>query len=94
MEATKYHVDLIVKFGGSAITDKSKLETLCDDSLRKAAELISLCHKQNLTCIVVHGAGYVNIVSYFYAPLQRSGGYIALHMSIGLLICRQALSDQ
>ncbi|XP_045168635.2 uncharacterized protein LOC123531596 [Mercenaria mercenaria] len=51
------HVDLIVKFGGSAVTDKTKLETLDEESLRKAAELISQCYKQRLTCIVVHGAG-------------------------------------
>jgi isopentenyl phosphate kinase len=59
METPKCHIDLIVKFGGSAITDKSKLETLNEESLTRAVELISLCHKQNLTCIVVHGAGYV-----------------------------------
>ncbi|XP_060600284.1 uncharacterized protein LOC132753777, partial [Ruditapes philippinarum] len=57
METQKYHIDLIVKFGGSAITDKSKLETLNEESLTRAVELISLCYKQNLTCIVVHGAG-------------------------------------
>lgn len=50
-------VDVIVKFGGSAITDKGELESLKPNELRIASELIKQCHDAGLTCIVVHGAG-------------------------------------
>lgn len=59
MDSTDHglQVDLVVKFGGSAITNKTKLETLNEENLNKAAELIKECCQQKLTCIVVHGAG-------------------------------------
>ncbi|XP_048245742.1 isopentenyl phosphate kinase-like isoform X2 [Haliotis rufescens] len=50
-------VDLIVKFGGSAITNKNQLEVLKQAELDKAAILIEECIQKNMTCVVVHGAG-------------------------------------
>ncbi len=50
-------MDFIVKFGGSAITDKATFETVKCDALRKAAHIIKQCVERKLKCIVVHGAG-------------------------------------
>ncbi|PVD30746.1 hypothetical protein C0Q70_10021 [Pomacea canaliculata] len=51
-------LDLIVKFGGAAITDKSSLETLKPDQLDYGASIIEECYKLGQTVVVVHGAGY------------------------------------
>ncbi|XP_033762287.1 isopentenyl phosphate kinase-like isoform X2 [Pecten maximus] len=50
-------IDLVVKFGGSAITDKSRLETLKEDNLKLAVDVIRKCVERGLRCVVVHGAG-------------------------------------
>ncbi|XP_069110484.1 uncharacterized protein [Argopecten irradians] len=50
-------IDLVVKFGGSAITDKHQLESLRKDNLVSAAATISHCVDHGLRCVVVHGAG-------------------------------------
>ncbi|KAH9499260.1 hypothetical protein Btru_003543 [Bulinus truncatus] len=50
-------VDLIVKFGGSAVTDKKSFETLQPEIISDLAKCIKNCHEAGLTCIVVHGAG-------------------------------------
>ncbi|XP_067650128.1 uncharacterized protein [Haliotis asinina] len=50
-------VDLVVKLGGSAITNKNELEVLKQAELDKAALLIEECVKKNMICVVVHGAG-------------------------------------
>lgn len=50
-------VDLLIKFGGAAITNKSKLETLCSDALQQGAELVRRCFEAGKRVIVVHGAG-------------------------------------
>lgn len=50
-------IDLVVKFGGSAITDKRCLETLREQNLTSAADVIRECVLRGLRCVVVHGAG-------------------------------------
>uniref|UniRef100_A0A0B7A0G1 Isopentenyl phosphate kinase n=1 Tax=Arion vulgaris TaxID=1028688 RepID=A0A0B7A0G1_9EUPU len=50
-------VDVVIKFGGSAITDKDSLETLRPDNLLLSAHCIRQCKDAGLSCIVVHGAG-------------------------------------
>ncbi|XP_046579503.1 isopentenyl phosphate kinase-like [Haliotis rubra] len=50
-------VDLVVKLGGSAITNKNELEVLKEAELNKAAILIEECVQKNMVCVVVHGAG-------------------------------------
>ena len=50
-------MDLIVKFGGSAITDKTTFEMVKSDALQKASYVIKQCVEHKLKCIVVHGAG-------------------------------------
>ncbi|KAL5006462.1 hypothetical protein ScPMuIL_015268 [Solemya velum] len=50
-------VDVIIKLGGSSITEKEQLETLKLESLRQAAALVHTCVRQGLVCVIVHGAG-------------------------------------
>ncbi|XP_059160067.1 uncharacterized protein LOC131943801 isoform X2 [Physella acuta] len=50
-------VDIIIKFGGSAITDKNIFETIKSHELSIAAQCIKTCTDHGLKCIVVHGAG-------------------------------------
>ena len=52
-----FQIDLIVKLGGSAITNKSVFETVKMPELYKASQLIKSCIGKGLKCIVVHGAG-------------------------------------
>lgn len=53
----KPHVDLIIKFGGSAITEKDKLETLKPSLLHAGVQLVKECVNRRLKTVVVHGAG-------------------------------------
>ncbi|XP_050417970.1 uncharacterized protein LOC126831491 [Patella vulgata] len=50
-------IDLVIKFGGSAITNKDILETTKLESLHWAANLMKVIHDKGLRCVVVHGAG-------------------------------------
>lgn len=50
-------VDLLVKFGGAAITDKSKLETIRPEALAAGAYMVKECLRSGQSVIVVHGAG-------------------------------------
>lgn len=50
-------LDLVIKLGGAAITDKSTNETLRVEDLRQGAALIRLCHDAGQRVAVVHGAG-------------------------------------
>lgn len=50
-------VDIVVKLGGSAITEKSQQETFKDAAISDAVTLIKLCVDEGLKVIVVHGAG-------------------------------------
>ena len=52
-----FQVDLIVKLGGSAITNKSVFETVKMPELYKASQLMRSCIEKGLKCVVVHGAG-------------------------------------
>ncbi|KAL4222374.1 hypothetical protein ACF0H5_018413 [Mactra antiquata] len=54
---TTCDVDVVVKFGGSAITKKDTFETLDIEGLNYAVDLIDCCHRNKLTCVIVHGAG-------------------------------------
>jgi redox-sensitive bicupin YhaK (pirin superfamily) len=55
----KVKLYIIVKYGGSAITEKSKFETLKNDVLAATAEQVKLTQSQceNVRFIIVHGAG-------------------------------------
>ncbi|CAL1529260.1 unnamed protein product [Lymnaea stagnalis] len=57
MNNTNTFIDLIIKFGGSAITDKNTFETIKKEELLIAANCIRSCREAGLSCIVVHGAG-------------------------------------
>lgn len=52
-------VDIIIKFGGSAVTVKDKLETLKDDELTNACCIVKNFLQHNKRIVIVHGAGYV-----------------------------------
>ncbi|KAM3568679.1 hypothetical protein VYU27_009201, partial [Nannochloropsis oceanica] len=48
---------VIIKLGGSSITDKTGFEALKTEGLAAAATLIKKCYDEGLGVIVVHGAG-------------------------------------
>lgn len=50
---------LIIKYGGSAVTDKGKFETLNHESLRISSVQLKAVHSEKLwaSIVVVHGAG-------------------------------------
>ncbi len=50
-------VGVIIKLGGSAITDKSQLETAKLAEIAKGADIVKKCGHHGLKCIVVHGGG-------------------------------------
>ena len=58
-ESRSHHlkVDLVIKLGGAAITEKSKLETLNEHSLQQVAHLVLQIHLSGKTVVLVHGAG-------------------------------------
>lgn len=47
-------IECIIKVGGSAITNKTELETANPENIVKTAELLSRLKGK---CILVHGAG-------------------------------------
>lgn len=53
----KTSIDLVVKFGGAAITDKLSWETLRSDALHQGAQMLENCQKAGQRVVVVHGAG-------------------------------------
>ena len=55
--ASMAEIDVIIKLGGSAITEKTKLETPKLTEINRAVQLINKCREHQLTCLVVHGAG-------------------------------------
>ncbi|KAG7177687.1 Isopentenyl phosphate kinase-like [Homarus americanus] len=50
-------VDLVIKLGGSAITEKSLPETFKEAAIRESVKLVKLCVNKGLKVVVVHGAG-------------------------------------
>lgn len=50
-------IDVIIKFGGSAVTVKDQLETLKEEELVQACALVKICLEQGKNVVVVHGAG-------------------------------------
>jgi isopentenyl phosphate kinase len=50
-------LDVIIKFGGSAVTVKDQLETLKEEELLHACALVNICLDHGKTVVVVHGAG-------------------------------------
>ena len=56
-ELSPFAVDLVIKLGGAAVTDKSMLETLRKDALEQGAALVKQCHEAGQRVVVVHGAG-------------------------------------
>ena len=53
----KMKIDVIIKFGGSAVTVKDQLETLKEEELLQACALVNICLDHGKTVVVVHGAG-------------------------------------
>ncbi|KAK0050964.1 acetylglutamate kinase [Biomphalaria pfeifferi] len=51
------HIDIVIKFGGSAVTDKGCFETYRPDVTSKLAQHVKDCHEAGMSCIIVHGAG-------------------------------------
>ena len=51
-----FGVDLILKLGGCAVTQKSSFETANITAIETAARIIKQAPGR---CVVVHGAGYV-----------------------------------
>ena len=54
LKQPRNEVDVVVKFGGSAMTDKGKFETLAGMSLQTASSAIA---SGKARCVVIHGAG-------------------------------------
>ena len=50
-------IDFLVKLGGSAITNKSEIESANFTNIKIAANTLVECWKQGKKFIVVHGAG-------------------------------------
>lgn len=50
-------VEVIIKLGGSAITDKSKRHSLHDNRFAQSIDTITRLHRSGIGLIVVHGAG-------------------------------------
>ena len=57
---SKPHIDVVIKFGGSSITEKESLETIKASCLHDAAALVGRCSELGLSTVVVHGAGLVH----------------------------------
>ena len=57
-------VDLIVKLGGSGITNKKELEEAEYTNIESTAALAKQCVEAGLKVIFVHGAGYffINVI--------------------------------
>ena len=56
-EPSTLTLDLVIKLGGAAITDKATLETLRGDALEQGAALVKQCREAGQRVVVVHGAG-------------------------------------
>ncbi|ESP01168.1 hypothetical protein LOTGIDRAFT_238298 [Lottia gigantea] len=54
---TENDIDLIIKFGGSSITNKDCIETLRVTALEWCAHLVKKCLNSDKNCVIVHGAG-------------------------------------
>ncbi|KAK8736851.1 hypothetical protein OTU49_004679, partial [Cherax quadricarinatus] len=50
-------VDLLIKLGGSAITEKTQLETFNETAISIAVKMVKMCADKGLKLILVHGAG-------------------------------------
>lgn len=57
--ADKCGVEVIIKLGGSAVTQKNVFETVKREAILAAAELVKRIPAGK--CIVIHGAGYVKL---------------------------------
>ena len=55
-------LDFIVKLGGCAITNKTEFESLKFDKIQSAATILARCWVAGKRFIVIHGAGYVQIL--------------------------------
>ena len=52
--AEQFNVDVIIKLGGCAVTDKRNFETVKYEAIEASAKVVK---RINGKCIVVHGAG-------------------------------------
>lgn len=48
---------IIIKLGGSCITNKQKLHTLNEDAIDWCSKQIAHLYKKNIQMIIIHGAG-------------------------------------
>lgn len=48
---------IIIKLGGSSVTEKGQIETIKPDGLESACQIAKLCLDNDLRVIIVHGAG-------------------------------------
>lgn len=72
-------VEVIVKLGGSALTDKTRAHTLHATHLQTALDLIARVHSSGLGLIVVHGAGSFG---HFEAALHQVCGGAASALGV------------
>lgn len=90
---------LIVKYGGSAVTDKASFETLDSESLNKSSVQLKTVHteKRWANIVIVHGAGSFG---HFHAKKYdlKSGGivtgskeYVLNPWQTGLALTRQSV---
>ncbi|XP_025094761.1 isopentenyl phosphate kinase-like [Pomacea canaliculata] len=83
-------LDLIVKFGGAAITDKSSLETLKPDQLDYGASIIEECYKLGQTVVVVHGAG--SFGHHHASKYNINQGFFQGESHLGFCLTRQSVT--
>jgi len=57
MEARGSRVEVIVKVGGAAITNKAVRETFKEDVAASIALMFKELHQQKIRAILIHGAG-------------------------------------
>jgi len=55
--ADKCDVEVVIKLGGCAVTDKRTFETVKHEAILAAAKLVKQIEGK---CIVIHGAGWVD----------------------------------
>src|SRR3989338_5378075 len=92
MQKSSSIMDLVVvKFGGSYLTDKRQFETARDDALQRAAEWVAQQIRNGSRVVVVHGAGsFGHQIAHKY--------HIATHglrgppeAALGAALCRQSV---
>ena len=55
-----FKLDFVVKLGGSAVTIKTRNETVHMENIQKAANALLQSWQSGKKFVIVHGAGYAN----------------------------------